>query len=52
MIDGFVGVANELSGIETAEREDLAEAVQMLADLTVHLDEENADRRFDEIREF
>lgn len=40
VIDGFVGVANELSGIETAEREDLAEAVQMLADLTVHLDGE------------
>lgn len=51
-IDGFVGAANELPGIETSEREDLAEAVLMLADLSEHLDEDTADRKFDEVRDF
>ncbi len=51
-IDGFLAVANDLPGIETTEREDLGEAVQMLADLTEHLDERAAERRFDEVRHF
>lgn len=51
-IDGFLAVANGLPDIETTEREDLGEAVQLLADLTEHLDERAAERRFDEVRHF
>lgn len=52
VIDDFVAMANDLPGIETVEREDLGEAVGMLADLTEHLDEGAARRRFDELRDF
>lgn len=51
-VDAFVRASNELPDIMTSEREDVAEAVQMLADLTDFLDEQTAEQRFDELRDF
>jgi hypothetical protein len=51
-IEEFVRAANALPGIETSEREDLGDAVLMLAGLRDDLEDATALERFDAIREF
>ncbi|MFV0433757.1 MAG: hypothetical protein ACK5LO_07255 [Leucobacter sp.] len=51
-IEEFVRAANVLPGIETSEREDLGDAVLMLAGLRGDLDGATALRRFDAVRDF
>lgn len=51
-LDEFITIANAWPGIDTSEREDILEAVNMLAQLTTHLDQEAAFERFNALREF
>lgn len=51
-IDAFVTAANTLPNVMTEEREDLAEAVALLADMTEHIDQTAAAARFDALRDF